>query len=116
MKDKIAPFIKYLGIIDNIDYETEIEDTGLNKIETLTLSNGQDFIKYKTKKSYKNYQGDLGETESSLEFIIPKEKFKDDQYYILSATIRIRRVYFLKLKAYTVDFKKWYTNCGLIEV
>lgn len=118
-KDKIKPFLDYLGLKDNINYDTEISGIGLDKYLSLNISDGEDYVKYKT-DNFNVYKGELGETRSYLELIVPKLKlssiYKDapKQYYLLSVRAYIRDVYKCEICAYTVDFKKWYTNPGLV--
>lgn len=123
LSDNIKPFLDYLGLKDDIDYDEKITGGDLEKYTSLKLSNSNEYIKYKN-NNHGTYEGILGETRSHIELIIPKQKLKtdyllyreDQQYYILYVTAYIKKVYKCEFCAYTVDFKKWYTNPGLIEV
>ena len=123
LSHNIKPFLKYLGLNDDIEYEEKFEEKGLNKYTQLKLSNSDEYTMYKNNNN-SAYDGDFGETRSYVELIIPKEKLKVDyslyredvQYYIVYIKAYIKKVYKCEIYAYTTDFKEWFTNSGLIKL
>ena len=118
IKEGVEKLLSFIGIDNNIDYDVELEGRVLSNHTNLKLSEGEDFVQYKTKSDI--HYGKDGISHPCIQLIIPKEKLQPlyhggikEQYYIISVRHNIRKLYYLNLHGYTTDFKTWYTNEGM---